>query len=169
MTKFERALEVVLTFEGGSTYTNDPRDPGGRTRWGISQKAYPLIDVENLTREEAERIYRRDYWEPCCCDELPGPLALLIFDAAVQMGVRQASTLFQQSIYHRPSDGVIGPKTLAAAKEANVLATITGLVLRRWDYYRDLSISVHYLRGWTSRLFRLQAECLMWAFKPEGA
>ena len=60
--RFARAIERVLEHEGGDA--DDPRDPGGKTRWGISQRAYPFLDLSTLTREAAIALYRRDAWTP---------------------------------------------------------------------------------------------------------
>jgi len=56
---FERCIAFVLRHEGG--YVNDPRDPGGETKYGISKRAYPGLDIKNLTEEQAKEIYRQDY------------------------------------------------------------------------------------------------------------
>ena len=57
------ALQVVLDDlierEGG--YVNDPDDPGGETKFGISKRAYPHLDIKNLTEEHAADIYYNDY------------------------------------------------------------------------------------------------------------
>ncbi len=87
-TDLERALDFVMKWEGG--YVNDPKDPGGETKWGISKRAYPMLDVKSLTKEEAADIYRHDYWEKAGCGDLPRPLDMVVFDTAVNMGVRRA-------------------------------------------------------------------------------
>jgi len=55
MDAFEVALNFVLKWEGG--YVNDPRDSGGETKFGISKKAYPNLDIKNLTQQQAGEIY----------------------------------------------------------------------------------------------------------------
>ena len=64
-TSFDEIIEVVLHHEGG--YVNDPKDPGGETNYGISKRAYPDVDIKNLTEDGAKDIYRRDYWEKYRC------------------------------------------------------------------------------------------------------
>lgn len=88
MSDFDRALDFTLKAEG--MYVNDPRDPGGETNFGISKRAYPQLDIKNLTREQAADIYRRDYWQRAGCDSLPWPLSACVFDAAVNCGVGRA-------------------------------------------------------------------------------
>lgn len=59
MSDFERALAFCLKWEGGDKITDDPRDPGGLTKFGISQRAYPNEDIRKLTRGRAAFLYRR--------------------------------------------------------------------------------------------------------------
>ena len=109
---FDRAVEMVLRHEGG--YSNDPRDPGGETRFGISKRAYPDVDILRLTEDEAKAIYKRDYWDKLRTDEIPEELAICLFDAAVNMGRDKAVRLLQRAC-GVAQDGVMGGNTIAAA------------------------------------------------------
>ena len=109
---FDRAVEMVLKHEGG--YVNDPKDPGGETRFGISKRAYPDVDILRLTEDEAKTIYRRDYWDKLRTDEIPEELAICVFDAAVNMGRDRAVRLLQRAC-GVAQDGVMGGNTIAAA------------------------------------------------------
>ena len=55
MAEFKLAIPRVITNEGG--YVNDPDDPGGETKYGISKRSYPALDIKNLTVEQATAIY----------------------------------------------------------------------------------------------------------------
>lgn len=114
---WDKAIDFVLRMEGGSEAENDPNDPGGLTKFGISKKAYPGEDIAALTLERARELYRRDYWQACRCDELPSPFAVAVFDTAVNQGVGRAKRLLQIAL-GVTVDGVIGDKTLAAAHKA---------------------------------------------------
>lgn len=92
---FYDALQFTLTWEGG--YVNDPEDPGGETKWGISKTFHPDLDIKNLTPEEAARIYYEEYWEPSWCDLLPAPLNTIMFDTAVLCGVSRAKQFLRES------------------------------------------------------------------------
>lgn len=116
ITDFPKAIEFVLEQEGG--YTLDPNDPGGETKYGISKKAYPNLDIGNLTLEQAKQIYVEDYWKPCRCDELPSPFAIALFDSAVNQGVSTAIRILQKS-FGLEQDGIIGSKTITATLGAN--------------------------------------------------
>jgi len=59
MANFNQALKKTLVFEGG--YVNDPDDPGGETNFGISKRAYPDLDIPNITDRQVRNIYWRDY------------------------------------------------------------------------------------------------------------
>ena len=109
---FDRAVAMVLRHEGG--YVNDPKDPGGETRFGISKRAYPDVDILHLTEDEAKAIYKRDYWDKLRPDEIPEPLAICLFDAAVNMGRDKAVRLLQRAC-GVAQDGVMGGNTIAAA------------------------------------------------------
>lgn len=67
-------------------YVNDPHDPGGETKYGISKRAHPDEDIKNLTLERAGEIYFQDYWLPNHCFQLDWPMNLCVFDTAVNMG-----------------------------------------------------------------------------------
>lgn len=88
---FETAFKEVIAYEGG--YVNDPRDPGGETKFGISKKAYPKLDIKGLTPEKAKEIYRRDYWDPLKLEDLNAEAALFVFDTAVNQGLGTAQLM----------------------------------------------------------------------------
>lgn len=88
MKDFEKALQFVLKWEGG--YSNDPNDPGGETKYGISKRSYPELDISKLTLKQAEKIYYENYWLKTGCDQLPYPFNIVVFDTAVNMGRRRA-------------------------------------------------------------------------------
>ena len=83
--KFEKCISFVLEKEGG--YVNNPNDPGGETRWGISKRSYPKVDIKNLTIDQAKGIYLVDYWTPLGCGGYDDKLARAILDAGVNCGV----------------------------------------------------------------------------------
>ena len=91
MSFFLNAFALVVGEEGG--YSTNPADPGGETKWGISKRAYPDLDIAALTLEQAQGIYQRDYWEPLGCDAMPWSTALLVFDCGVNMGLSVARLL----------------------------------------------------------------------------
>lgn len=148
---FEKALKFTLEAEGG--YSNDKYDPGGQTKYGISKASYPDIDIYNLTLEKAKNIYRKDYWEKTGekIDDLFPNLSILLFDTAVNMGVRTAN-MFLQQIVHTKADGIIGPMTIAALQEYSEEHLILWFLTHRVIRYTELPTWHRYKRGWIKRV-----------------
>lgn len=158
---FDRCLAILLGWEGG--YSCEREDPGNwtghavgagelrGTKFGISAAAYPTVDIVNLTPDGAAAIYRRDYWDPIRADELPAQVVLLVFDAAVNNGVRRA-TEWLQAAAGVAVDGKLGKDTMAAvhAKDAAVLAR--EFVARRLAFMGSLPTWRTYGLGWARRL-----------------
>lgn len=95
LLQFKEGLLFVLKWEGG--YVNDPNDPGGETKYGISKRAHPHLDIQNLTPADAALVYFRDYWSKCGCSELDYPLNIVVFDSAVNCGVSKALHWLRES------------------------------------------------------------------------
>jgi lysozyme family protein len=151
MDRFERCVAFVIALEGGDRIVDDPADPGGVTRWGISQRAHPEVDVRTLSREQAQEIYRRSYWEPMRCDELPPPIDMAAFDAAVNQGRVAAARMLQQAL-GVAVDGIVGPQTIAAARAADRWQAARFMALRALRYTRTANFD-RYGAGWLTRLF----------------
>lgn len=129
---FDAAFDTLLGHEGG--YSDHPSDPGGRTMWGVTERvarAHGFTgDIRTLTRDEAKRIYRVDYWGPVRAEELPQEVRYDVFDGAVNSGVKQSVKWLQRAA-GVADDGIIGPKTLAA-----VHAMTPDRVAKRYNGHR---------------------------------
>lgn len=155
VTTFAEALPVILRFEGGATITEDPRDPGGLTKYGISQRAFPTLDIRNLTEADAAAIYRREYWDRAKCDSLPAGLRLVMFDMAVNMGVGKAVLLLQKAV-GVAQDGVLGVNTVRAAERLpDALARVCAERAMAYSGMRGFDV---YGRGWLRRSFTAALE-----------
>ena len=135
-TLFSDTIEDTLNHEGG--YVNDPDDRGGETKWGISKRQYPEVNIMHLSREEAIKIYYRDYWQKARCRELPNSISPMYFDMCVNFGRSGATKVLQEACNSQERwkgekkldvDGRIGPKTIRGAK---------GLTKDRLQAYRLL-------------------------------
>jgi lysozyme family protein len=159
---FAYAIERTLRWEGG--YVNDPDDPGGETKFGISKRAYPDIDIAALTLEQAKAIYHRDYWEPLGCNDLESDVAVKLFDIGVNCGRKKASEILQRAINYlirRPEevavDGAIGRSTIHAANMCNQQLLVYAMRLEQGVHYRELVQSTNttrfekYAAGWLRR------------------
>ena len=158
---FLRAVEVVLEHEGG--YVNDPHDPGGETKYGISKLSYPHLDIANLTREQAIEIYRRDWWDTYGYWRFASPdIAIKVFDLSVNVGPRRAHVMLQRALHAVGRrdvvvDGIIGPQTISAANAAPPDALLAALRAEAAAYYRQLiernPTLKKYERGWMRRAY----------------
>lgn len=150
ITTFNEAIELVLKHEGG--YVNDPTDKGGETNWGISKRAYPDMDIKNLTKEKAKEIYRQDYWLKSYADKLPLNVRYIHFDTAINMGRNRAARLLQESIGGISVDGVIGNQTLSNAHKTNLYK----YAIYRLAFYNKIirknNSQVKFIGGWTNRI-----------------
>ncbi|KKB09046.1 glycoside hydrolase family 108 protein [Devosia chinhatensis] len=175
--RFTPCLDHVLRHEGG--YVDHPADPGGATNMGITRKTLarwrnvspwwnlPKEAVKALTRAEAARIYRAQYWEPCRAGDLPIGLDLALFDYAVNSGHNRAIRALQ-AVLGVVVDGVVGPLTLGAASRADVARTINGLCDARLGFLRRLAIYATFGRGWSSRVAAIRAAALALAPKSSA-
>ena len=174
--RFARCLEEVLHHEGG--FVDHPADPGGATNLGVTletAKAFGLdrdgdgdvdkADVRALRRADAAQVYREGYWEPAHCGALPAGLDLMVFDLAVNSGVRRARMFLQQALGVK-ADGVIGPATRRALSRADPLQTVSRMFTLRRRYYRSLRGYAVFGRGWERRLGSVYARAAIWAAQP---
>lgn len=144
MNNFKLAMGFISQWEWGNRkdggYTNDPIDPGGETKFGISKKSHPDIDIKSLTLIESEEIYLREYWIPCGCDNLDWPLAMSVFDAAINCGQGRAKAWLA--------------KSGSAERESRKTATLFNQ--ERIAYYNGLVAKKpslnKYIKGWLNRV-----------------
>lgn len=178
MNEFEKCLGIVFGAEGG--YVNDPVDRGGPTNMGVTAGTLKTAfergivqhhNVKILTRSEAAKIYEVMYWGPSKAPQMPWPLNLLHFDAAVNHGLGGAGRQLQNTLNRILGDGTVtvdgsvGPKTLAALKPCltkpeNVRAVCLTLLEVRKAYFlriveRD-ERQKRFLKGWMNRLAKLR-------------
>lgn len=123
---FEIAFTRTLGLEGG--YSNNPNDPGGATKYGITERVARdngyQGDMKDLPLAIAQKIYKKNYWDLLKLDNFVSPLASKIFDVGVNVGTKRVAQWLQialnafnnkQQFYSDISvDGSIGPTTIIA-------------------------------------------------------
>ena len=164
MGDFTACVDFTLGMEGG--FSADPNDPGnwtggavgqGRllgTNFGISAAVYPTLDIAHLTRAAAEALYRVDYWEKIQGDRLPGPIAAVAFDSAVNSGPGQAIRWLQH-VSGVPVDGLLGPDTMAAVDDMNPQSAAQHMLVERLNFMIGLADWPRFGAGWGQRLLAL--------------
>lgn len=153
---WDRAFDLLMDLEGG--YVNNCHDKGGETKYGISKKAYPTIDISNLTIEKAKEIYKRDYWDRCKCDYLPDALSVAVFDFAVNSGTKQAIKKLQEALGVKV-DGIIGNQTLGAANRLPTRKVLEDYLWRRLLFLIKLKDFKYFGEGWGNRVDRVRKFC----------
>ncbi|NOZ54434.1 MAG: N-acetylmuramidase [Gammaproteobacteria bacterium] len=156
MANFEKAIIKTLINEGGAKITDDPNDSGGLTKYGISQRAYPNVNIRGLTENQAKEIYKRDYWDVIKADDVQSQhVAENIFDTAVNMGPRTASRLAQIALGMSDADGIIGPQTLAVLNQAVAETFIAEYTITKIARYASICnrnrSQRKFLLGWVNR------------------
>lgn len=158
--KFEYAIKIVLKHEGG--YSNDSVDPGGETKYGISKRSYPMIDIKNLTIDKAKTIYYYDFWlKGRYYKIIDIKLAAKTFDAGVNMGTNRANKLLQSACNNLGSnllvDGLIGPNTLNIVNSYNSIELLDVYRDEMYKFYTNLikrrPSLVKYVNGWRNRAY----------------
>ena len=154
---FEQCLALVLKHEGG--YVNNPKDPGGRTNLGVTQKVWeewvghPVdeLAMRALGPEDVAPLYKKNYWDKIKGDDLPSGVDYACFDLAVNSGVGRAAKILQQAL-GVSADGVIGPATLDAVEASNHRDLATEICDRRQKFLEGLPTFATFGKGWTRRV-----------------
>lgn len=180
---FMEAMETVLSHEGG--FVDDPDDPGGATNFGVSlrflatQGAFvsdgdgvgdydfdrdgdiDADDIRNMTREDAIKVYREQWWGKYDYGTLPPGVGAKVFDLSVNMGARQAHKLLQRACRscgeNIVDDGILGPVTRAVIADADQWALLTALRSEAAGFYRALVAGkpqfAKFREGWLRRAY----------------
>ncbi len=164
-TSFARALVLTLKFEGG--YSDHPRDPGGATNLGITQKTLEYFrgrpvtkaDVKSLHLDEAAKIYKQNYWNAVCCDQMPAGVDMCMFDLAVNSGPQKAIKILQAAA-GLSVNGVLSAETLASTHHNTPHELIKSICRLRLSFLQRLTIFATFGRGWSARVASIQSECL---------
>ena len=155
---FDEAFRLLMKLEGG--YVNDKDDPGGETKYGISKRAYPDLDIKNLTLEDAKAIYRRDFWVKLRCGDLPAGIDITAFIFAVNAGVKAAGVYLQRAANEVAGrsllkvDGIVGPHTVRVVNNLPVKSVLLHYTVWILWHYHKISKSgslEKFLRGWFKR------------------
>jgi lysozyme family protein len=179
---FERAVDHAMLYEVGGHwkltpeveagligtaaqrravgYVDDPYDAGGETKFGVAKNANPDLDITHLTWADAKAVYFDRYWIPGACERLPGRIAVLHFDGAVNHGLVRAKKFLQRAV-GVPDDGIIGRMTLEAVNSQDPIWVCHKICDLRENFYRELVVrkpnQVRFLKGWLRRINEMRA------------
>ena len=153
---FGEALSLVLHHEGG--YVNHPKDPGGRTNMGITQRVYEAYlgcavteeGMREMPLNHVSEIYRDNYWSAVKGADLPAGVEYALWDWAVNSGPGTVARELQKLV-GVDVDGAIGPQTLAAVNSEDALELISKLTEARTRFYHRLQNFSVFGKGWVNR------------------
>jgi len=170
----KEALSRVLAHEGG--YSNNPKDPGGATMKGVTQRVYDAYrrgkgqaprPVKGIGIDELNEIYDRQYWDAVKGDQLPAGVDYVVFDGAVNSGPGRSIMWLQQALrpaYTGRIDGVLGMGTLTALQaDTNNDALIDRICNARMAFLRHLGTFSTFGRGWSARVAEVRSIGQAWA------
>ena len=147
MMDFDTAFSRLIDSEGG--YVNNPADPGGETKFGISKHSYPDVDIANLTLDGAKAIYLRDFWSPLG-DAHPA-IKFQAFDFAVNSGIGTAIRKLQLAV-GVADDGHWGSKSAAALAAMDLNDVLMRFAAQRLLFMTSLSTWAEFGKGWARRI-----------------
>lgn len=146
---FEQVFDRVLGHEG--EYVNNKKDPGGETKWGISKRSFPWVDIKNLTRTGALLIYKKYFWDVLDADKLPDGVIYQLTDYAVNSGIPPAIKALQRTVGAKP-DGIWGPKSQESADKTSETDMIMLILAERLELMTSLKNWPDAGKGWARRI-----------------
>lgn len=168
--RFDFAADIVLEHEGG--FTDNPRDPGKTTNFGITQRdltrCYERLSLPNdvmyLTKPQAKIYYKSEWWDKYHYNAIDSLyFATKIFDMAVNIGAKQGHMLTQIACnacgHYLEEDGILGEKTFEAINEICLHNRMDDLKFelqneQKWHYEylveQNPKLKV-FLKGWLKR------------------
>jgi len=172
MKSFNKA--VYRTIEAEGVWSNHPKDPGKKTKYGITESLLKEaqkrglalgIKIEDLTREQARDIYYKMFWLALRLNEVPNDtISEEIFDTAVNMGTVMAVKIVQKAMNYLGEklvvDGILGAMTLKRLNywtdrdNRALFICLNGFQFMRYAEINNKTFS----RGWTKRIQDYQNE-----------
>ena len=173
MDRFQRAYDEVRVHEGG--YVNNPKDPGGATNKGVTQRVYDSYrrrnrlserSVRHITEDEVAEIYRRGYWLSVNADQLPDGVAYCVFDAAINSGASRAARWLQECVGAKV-DGIVGNETISRTMARDPVDVINQYCDKRLAFMKRLAHWGEFKNGWTRRVSEVRNQSIEWARRED--
>jgi lysozyme family protein len=152
---YEQCLRITLKWEGGDV--DHPADPGGKTRWGITQGRYnehrdqkhlSRQSVFKMTGDEMREIYRT-YWTAVRADTLADGVDLATWDYGVNSGPSRARDTLMKSL------------------GGTSVETIKKLCAKRLSFVRGLKTWKVFGKGWSRRIADIEARSVKMALSAQ--
>lgn len=145
---FDQVFDRLIDHEGG--YVFNPKDPGGETKFGISKRSYPTLNIKDLTIDMAKAIYLKDFWN-LLGEECHPAIRYQAFDFALNSGINTALRKLQSAI-GVADDGHFGPISRARLYALPVSDVLFLYLAERLNFLTHLSIWPDFGKGWARRI-----------------
>jgi lysozyme family protein len=153
---FLKCFNRVIGHEG--KFTLNPKDPGNwtkdgvlkGTKFGLSARSYPDLDIKNLTAEDAKIEYYK-FFLSAKLSKFSDAMKFQIFDAAFNHGFKWAAKILQRSVGAK-DDGFIGMDTMVALSRKSEDDQLLLFLAQRTLFYTDLTHFNEFGKGWTRRI-----------------
>jgi len=157
------AMVALMKHEGN--FSNHPKDPGGMTNLGVTQRVWeewvghPVSEKEMraLTPAIVAPMYKKKYWDKVHGDDLPSGVDLAVFDFAVNSGPGRAAKMLQK-VLGVTEDGAIGPQTLVKAVSIDSSKLIADYNAARLAFLQALPTWATFGNGWGRRVAEVTTE-----------
>lgn len=167
---FDTVWPLLMASEGGSTFTDHPKDAGGPTKFGVTQRVYDgwrdsremtRRSVHELEEPEAKFIARSQYWDKVRGNELPTGIDYMMFDTAYLCGPGVAIRLLQILLGVK-QDGIFGNVTMSALKNdrRSTEGLISAYAALRQKYLASRKGSTIWQAGWSNRTKRVMRDAI---------
>lgn len=182
--KFKRAQAFTEKWEGG--FCDDKYDRGGATKYGISyeylrglsdnqlalvgiKKPITRATIQGLTKDQARQLFCTSFWLAGNCEDLPEPMGWVLYDYAVNCGLRTAIRRMQRVCNEKLGtelvlDGVNGPRTSAAlflmTNKPGIRAMLDDRRMRYEGIVKANATQKKFLKGWMNRVADLEKQVI---------
>ncbi|WP_159953057.1 glycosyl hydrolase 108 family protein [Rhizobium sp. 18065] len=159
MDRFAECHVITAGHEGG--WSNHKDDPGAATMLGVTQAKFtemlkkwgkPNRSVRTITRDEALRIYREEYWDKCGAPTLFPGVDLAVYDASVNSGIGRGRKWRDQTV---------------SIKDA--VSRVKAICKARLSFMQSLKIWKTFGKGWGRRVADIEVKGVAMALKALGA
>lgn len=148
---FDQAFDKLIGNEKG--YSNNPKDPGGETMWGVTARVARAFgytgSMRDLPLETAKVIAKKMYWDPLHLDQFDPRVAFQIFDANYNGG---HPVIWMQGAAGAKVDGLMGAGTIAAVNATDPLKFMMRWNSLRIRYFTSLKTWLTFGKGWANRI-----------------
>ena len=168
----ERSKKFInFVFGAEGFYSNDPKDAGGETLYGIARKKNPnwngwkIVDdykkksgfPKNMSQDQTlvslkDAFYKSEFYDPVKAEFIEDELlAAHVFDFGVNAGIGTSVRRLQRCAGVK-EDGVLGPIFLSAINADSKLAA--KFISSRKEYYNSIGHgnNAKFLKGWLNRV-----------------